>query len=364
MGLDHDVVYGEGMVGIGFGKNLYAGGYARFDWVEVEELTIKCSESGAYTLANEGSTCTVKAGAASIEGSPSLTLTLGGVEWLRVVDGEVQVEGVPYELVFSWSPDAMEGLLYAIGWGVVAVGYVSCQLLSELPTSRHTREAFLAARDQCLVSAAFLCALTMVKALAGGLASLVGAPMSLSEVAEVYRGYVDDIWSKMISVALIGLGLGVGERVAGFGGVSILWGSFTLPANVLFSLELSTFIVTEFLCRVMAAAQPYLLVVGAVLIAVPFRLTRGLGAFLCALFLANLVLLANAPSIMSWVAGEAEAPSISPCLDPRDVLAGYRLSAEHYATRMVATALVMVMWGALTAGLSRALGGAAERLSV
>ena len=263
----------------------------------------------------------------------------------------------------------MEGLLYAVGWGVVAVGYVSCQLLSELPTSRHMREAVLAARDQCLVAAAFLCALTLVKALAEGLALLVGSPMSLAEVAEVYRGYVDDIWGKMISVALIGLGVGVGERIAGFGGVSILWGSFTLPANVLFSLELSTFIVMEFLCRVMDALQPILLVVGAVLVAVPLRLTRGLGAFLCALYLANLVLLANAPSIMSQVASKTGAPpSIEAgplgAVNIREVLNGYRLSAEYYAPRMVATALIMVMWGALTAGLSKALGGAAERLSI
>ena len=263
----------------------------------------------------------------------------------------------------------MEGLLYAVGWGAVAAGYVACQLLSELPTSRHTREAILAARDQCLVAAAFLCALTLVKTLAENLASLVGAPMKLAKVAEEYGGYVDDIWSRMISVAAIGLGLGVGERIAGFGGVSILWGSFTLPANVLFSLELSTFIVAEFLCKVMAAIQPYLLVVGAVLVAVPFRLTRGLGAFLCALFLANLVLLANAPSIMEQVAvGTQAPPSIQPgplgAVSVEEVLAGYRLSAEYYAPRMIATALVIVMWGALTAGLSKALGGAAERLSV
>ena len=92
----HEVVYDDGLIGIGFGKNLYAGGYAYIDWLEL--LTPQYVEEGVLSIANYGSTCTVKARVTSIEGSPSLTLAIGGIEWVRVVEGTTQLEGVPYEL--------------------------------------------------------------------------------------------------------------------------------------------------------------------------------------------------------------------------------------------------------------------------
>ena len=213
----------------------------------------------------------------------------------------------------------------------------------------------------------------------------LGQPVELDAIAARYWGWVDDIMWTILTAAGIGVGAALAGGVLGAGAaLAHVWAAFTWPANVFFTFEIASFGSGAVLCTAMSMLQHFILPLGACLIAVPARLSRGVGGFLCALYVANAVLLRNSMYISYLIAAALSGVSVDSAKQQLEsTLQSFRNVSQDWTSVLtpggvtwnpndLARALLpyaggliltISLWGVAMAALSRAFGGVSERLS-
>jgi len=263
-----------------------------------------------------------------------------------------------------------------LGWALCALGYYAGTALFNSPLSRGLREYGLHIRDSALIYGVFLTVSVLVLELARRLPEALGLKtLSLEEVSGFYGALMGDAITIMMTIAGVGIGITVGGAVLGTGpALGSIWAGYTTAANLLLSLSANTFAVFSVYANIMSRATPILLNAGAVLLGVPHRLTRGAGGLMLGLCLANASLLTAMPHLAVGLSGVGNFQEELAKYKNQDWRAWVNINAGTIllnpmdpaytlAKVMLASAVVMAVYAALSSGLSKAFGGAAERIA-